>query len=93
MERISRKEEYQALTGEAGACNHENLTRLQNAVASVIKQELTKRQREILDLYYFQNKGVEEIAFLLDIHKSTVSRTKQRALDKVKRFLQYYDFR
>ena len=93
IQRISRKEEYALLTASNGKSNDEQLLRLKDAVTKVIKNELTKRQREILDLYFFQNKSVEEIADLLDVNKSTISRTKNRAIDKIKRFLQYYTFR
>lgn len=93
IERISRKEEYALLTASKGKSNDEQLSRLKDAVAKVIKNELTKRQCEILDLYFFQNKSVEEIAALLNVNKSTISRTKNRAIDKIKRFLQYYTFR
>lgn len=93
IERISRKEEYALLTASNGKSNDEQLFRLKEAVAKVIQNELTKRQCEILDLYFFQNKSVEEIAALLNVNKSTISRTKNRAIDKIKRFLQYYTFR
>lgn len=93
IERISRKEEYALLTASNGKSNDQQLFRLKEAVAKVIQNELTKRQCEILDLYFFQNKSVEEIAALLNVNKSTISRTKNRAIDKIKRFLQYYTFR
>lgn len=93
IERISRKEEYALLTASNGKSNDEQLFRLKEAVEKVIQNELTKRQCEILDLYFFQNKSVEEIAALLNVNKSTISRTKNRAIDKIKRFLQYYTFR
>ncbi len=43
-------------------------------IRSLIDAELTARQREILHLYYFQNMRQEEIANILRISQSTISR-------------------
>lgn len=44
------------------------------SVTELIDSELTKRQREVLDLYYFQGKTQEDIAAMLTLSQSTVSR-------------------
>ena len=43
-------------------------------VFKLIYSELTDRQREIVTLYYFQGKTQEDIAAILDLSQSTVSR-------------------
>jgi len=43
-------------------------------VAEIIDSELTNRQREVVTLYYFQGKTQEDIAAILDLSQSTVSR-------------------
>ena len=44
------------------------------AVRELIENELTERQREVLRLYYFEGHTQEDIAALLDLKQSTVSR-------------------
>jgi predicted transcriptional regulator len=44
------------------------------AVESLIDEELTDRQREVVKLYYFYGKTQEDIAEILDLTQSTVSR-------------------
>lgn len=44
------------------------------AVANIISTKLTRRQREVLQLYYFQGKTQEDIATILNLTQSTVSR-------------------
>ncbi len=44
------------------------------SVKNLIDGRLTRRQREILRLYYFEGKTQEEIALLLNLTQSTVSR-------------------
>jgi predicted DNA-binding protein (UPF0251 family) len=43
-------------------------------VRGIIDSELTTRQREVVRLYYFQGKTQEDIAAILDVSQSTVSR-------------------
>lgn len=44
------------------------------AVQDIIQVRLTDRQRQIINLYFFQNKTQEDIAEILDLTQSTVSR-------------------
>jgi hypothetical protein len=44
------------------------------AVDSLIGKKLTRRQREIVLLYYYHGKTQEDIAAILDVSQSTVSR-------------------
>jgi ATP/maltotriose-dependent transcriptional regulator MalT len=43
-------------------------------IVEMIDAELTIRQRQIVTLYYFQGKTQEDIAAILDLSQSTVSR-------------------
>ncbi len=43
-------------------------------VAQLLDVRLTRRQREVLKLYYFHGKTQEDIATILDLTQSTVSR-------------------
>lgn len=44
------------------------------AVQEFIDTKLTKRQRQVLEMYYFQNMTQEDIAAALNLTQSTVSR-------------------
>lgn len=43
-------------------------------VRELIDQQLTRRQQEVLKLYYYYGKTQEDIAVILDLSQSTVSR-------------------
>ena len=61
------------------------LQRLRRAV----RQELSPRQRETVEAYYFENKTMEQIARELGVNRSTVSRTLKRGVGNLERFLRY----
>ena len=70
---------------------HRLLDRFENLsnVFQASIQELTEVQRQILTLYYFENKRPAEIARIRGVHRSTVLRTLRRAENRLRRFLQY----
>ena len=45
-----------------------------DSVGDLIEEELTDRQREVVKLYYFYGKTQEDIAHILNVTQSTVSR-------------------
>lgn len=55
----------------------------------VMERELTQRQKQILTMYFFEEKRPVQIARELGIHRSTALRTLRRAENRVRRFLQY----
>lgn len=59
------------------------------AIVMAINEELTARQREILLLYYFEGKSMVEIAKMLGINKSSVSRLISRAKLRIEKVLKY----
>ena len=60
--------------------NREQLDRLRRNLRRAREQELTPRQKQVLELYYDQG---------LDLNRSTVSRTLRRAKDRLYRCLRY----
>ena len=58
----------------------------------LIENCLTARQKQILVLYYYEKRSAREIAALWQVNESTVSRTKKRACENVRKRLQYYYF-
>ena len=69
--------------------NSEQLERLRRGLRRAREQELTPRQRQMLELHYDQRLSVTEIAKELGLHPSTVSRTLGRARERLRRYLRY----
>ena len=55
----------------------------------IIRQELSPRQRQAVEAYYFENKSMEQIAREQGVNRSTISRTLRRGMNNLQRFLQY----
>lgn len=69
--------------------NNPRLERLSHNLPLAVKQELTPCQRRVLEMRYFQNMRVTDIANELGVSKSSVSRTLRRARDRLYRSLRY----
>ena len=52
-------------------------------------EELTPRQKQMLELYFDQGMNMPQIARALDLNRSTVSRTLRRARERLYRCLRY----
>ena len=74
---------------ETGEDNALQLERLRRNLRQARERELTSRQRQILELHYDRKLSVTEIARQLEVNPSTVSRTLQRARERLRRYLQY----
>lgn len=59
----------------------------------IIKEQLTSKQRQTLQLYYQYNLTVSEISKKIGKNKSTVSRSLNSAKNKIKDYMQYNNFR
>lgn len=73
--------------------NSTKISNIKNIVLSIIKNELSEKQKNILNMYFVQKMNYSQIANQLNINKSTVSRTKSRAFQTIYKILKYYDFR
>ena len=74
---------------ENASDNSEQRERLLRNLRKVIAQELTPRQRRMVEMYYFQQKNIPTIAKELGIDPSVVSRTLSRGKDRIRRYLKY----
>ncbi len=90
MDALEFDKKISELSSEEASDNSELIGKVKSTMARVIKNELTKRQREIIVMYYYKEMGVSEIAQELSVAPSTVSRTIKRAREKIYRFLKYY---
>ena len=69
--------------------NSLRLERLRRNLRQAREQELTPRQKQMLEMHFEQNMSVSEIAQDLGVNVSTVSRTLKRAKDRIRRYLKY----
>ncbi len=76
-----------------GRDNRQQLAGAKKLLRQVIQNDLTTRQKQIILLYFGKRMNMTEIANLLQVNKSTVSRTLRRALDRLEKYLRYYQFR
>ena len=74
---------------ENGEDNSLRLERLRRNLRQAREQELTPRQRRVLELRYEQEMSVTAIARYLGVHPSTGSRTLRRARERLYHYLQY----
>lgn len=56
----------------------------------VIENELTERQKQIINLYYFKNMNIVSIAEKLEVSPASVSITMKRARNTIIKYMQYY---
>lgn len=70
--------------------NTGNLEEIKNTVRQIAKDQLTKRQREIL-LRVVTGQKQKQIARELQIDKSTVSRTYHRGLRRLEKYSRYLE--
>ena len=74
---------------ETAGDNSQRRERLKRNLRRAMKRELTPRQQEIMALYFFENRPMTEIAAMLGINKSTVSRCLRRGQKRLRHFLEY----
>jgi len=74
---------------ETAEDNSLQMERVRRNLKTAREKELTPRQREIVALYYDRGLSMRQIAYLLHVHPSTVSRTLQRAKRRLEHSLRY----
>ena len=73
----------------AGGTNEKQIHYLKDQLKRAIDSELTDKQREILNMFYFGGMSVTEIADNCGVNKSTVSRHLKRSREKLHDVLSY----
>lgn len=62
---------------------------LSSHVREAIREELTDRQRELIEMYYLQGMSMTEIGETLGLSHSTVSRTIKRGRERIRKAFKY----
>lgn len=74
--------------------NRQHLELARQTLRDIIANEITARQRQMLLMRYYDQKRPCEIAAELDVNPSTVTRTLQRAEERIRKNMRFYlDFR
>lgn len=84
----AREEEYQSLRSFVKQLEKPE-GRIAVMLADALERELTPRQREMVRLYYLEQHNMRDIAEMLGVYPSTVSRTLKLAREKLKTCLRY----
>ena len=74
---------------EQSGDNQERIRRLLRNLPLAVQQELTPRQREILQMRFTGGMSITGIAKELGLNKSTVSRSLTRSVERLYRSLRY----
>ena len=74
---------------EQSGDNQERIRRLLSNLPLAVQQELTPRQREILQMRFTGGMSITGIAKELGLNKSTVSRSLTRSVERLSRSLRY----
>ena len=82
-----RETEYQSLRGLMKTTESEGETAA--LLAAALRDELTERQAGMVRMYYIEQHTMRDIAAILGVNVSTVSRTLAAARTKLKRCLKY----
>ncbi len=69
--------------------NNVSIAKAKAAVRDVLANEISARQKEFIVLYYYKQMNICEIAEMLGVNKSTVSRTLSRARRNILSKLKY----
>lgn len=79
-----------AIIGGGENSNSDKRRLLLKIMRGIIENELTSRQRETILLYYFKEKNIPEIAEMLGVNRSTVSRTISRGRRNIMEKMKYF---
>ena len=70
--------------------NSEKLKIAKKALKKVVEEQLSTRQKQVIVLYYYKKLDMPEIARLLSVNVSTISRTLKRARQNIIKYLKFY---
>ena len=84
--------EFELFLKMNSADNSGDIKALQKALNRAIETELTLKQSEILNMYFYENLNMTQIAAIYNVNKSTISRHIKNATEKLRKTLRYAEF-
>lgn len=73
-----------------GSTNRAERERMKQILVRAIRHELTDRQRECVTRYYLEGMKMKDIARVMGLSRSTVTRHIQSAIRKLRKVASYY---
>lgn len=70
--------------------NKAEIHQMKNILSQAIVSELTPRQRDCITLYYYDGMKMKDIALMLSLSPSTVTRHIKASVKKLKNVAKYY---
>ncbi len=89
--RTPRSADLVVWMAESAEHNSEQMRLMRRKLRTACRQELTPRQQEVVELYFFSGKKrtQAQVADQLGLERSTVSRTLKRAMSRLRNHLRY----
>ena len=89
--RTPRSADLVVWMAESAEHNSEQMLLMRRKLRTACRQELTPRQQELVELYFFSGKKrtQTQVANQLGLAPSTVSRTLKRAMSRLRNHLRY----
>lgn len=81
--------EFALYLRENAGNSDETMARLKAALPIAMREDLTKRQREVVELYYMEGLTIRQVGEILAIDYTTVSRTLDRAERNLRNALKF----
>ena len=86
---FAKESEYKALRQFIKIVESSGESGMAGAVRRAIDNDLTKRQKQMVYMYYLEQMRMQDIADELGLHISSVSRTIKRGRNRLKNCLRY----
>lgn len=71
--------------------NTEKIEKMKKLIKVIMDQELTERQRQIVELYYLEGKKMPEIADILGTSKQNIEKCLKAAIKKIKKIKNIFE--
>ena len=84
-----RYNEYQTYLLQLGEDNSKSRSVLMANLARAVREDITARQWQLIQMYYVEQMTMPDIAAELGVQVSTVSRTIKRGRERLQRCLRY----
>ncbi len=65
---------------------------MQEQIVELLDRVLTEKQREVIEMYFWENKTQEQIGEILNIDRVTVTQYVQNSLEKLRNYVKKNDF-
>ncbi|MBP0979518.1 MAG: sigma-70 family RNA polymerase sigma factor [Oscillospiraceae bacterium] len=90
---VDEKFSFDFYSGSFGGNNSGNIKNQCKILRLIIEEQLTDKQKQILNMYYSCNLNIPQISEKIGKNKSTVSRSLKRSRETIRDYMKYNSFR